>query len=361
MEDLKTLRDLQKLLVYEVMRAEDDIARLKSGLRKAGESQDTATTKQLKYFNNRIEGFRKCVYIWRCFGDAIAFLYLDKFSLKQCFYSTESLNPKQSAGFIRGKLGLQNEISLLESALQHNVPALLVDLTNTIRHGDVCLLGSSDPYLLESKSSKKLNNRSRKQKRSLEKLHAFYDKDKCAGLRGFPELQRIAYKLQEQTYTVLINECIRDSMENGYATRQPEKGLYYVVLAQKAPDIADVLNSLDIRGTIWIFFLNSYKEERAWSPYYPFILSITDHDQLWNFIRDDLFIFVILEVGSLCEIATNEYRKATFDPVDIEFPLRIEMSDGCKVGISHHMLTRIGLEFVSPRWIVLSSLERVDL
>jgi hypothetical protein len=39
------------------------------------------------------------------------------------------------------------------------VPALLVDLTNTIRHGDICLMGESDPCLIEMKASKNLDSR----------------------------------------------------------------------------------------------------------------------------------------------------------------------------------------------------------
>ena len=54
-----------------------------------------------------------------------------------------------------------NELVLLDSALKHNVPALLVDLTNTIRHGDVCLMGESDPYLIEAKASKNLRDQLR--------------------------------------------------------------------------------------------------------------------------------------------------------------------------------------------------------
>ena len=81
---------------------------------------------------------------------------MDKFALKHTLYSTENTNPKQDAGFIAGKEGLSNELAVIDDALEHNVPALLVDLTNTIRHGDICLMGAADPYLIEVKASKKL-------------------------------------------------------------------------------------------------------------------------------------------------------------------------------------------------------------
>src|SRR6266851_2846868 len=197
LQDLATLKELQKLLLREVIRAEKKIRELKTELRSMKGAACSAASVRSVYLKNRIEGFRQCTYIWRCFGDAIAFLYMDKFALKQCFYSTENTNPKQNAGFILGKEGLANELALLDSALEHNVPAVLVDLTNTIRHGDICLMGESDPYLIEVKASKNLNRRGKKQKRSLEKLHTFFETDKCEGLRGFPEARRQVSEIPE--------------------------------------------------------------------------------------------------------------------------------------------------------------------
>ena len=360
-DDLKTLRELQNLLLREIMRVEEKIRELKSELREITGAVDTATVKRAGYLNNRIERFRQCAYVWRCFGDAIAFLYLDRFSLKQCFYSTETPNSKQDAGFILGKDGLANELALLESALEHDVPAILVDLTNTIRHGDVCLLGGPDPYLIEAKLSKKINSRGRRQKRSIEKLRTLYETDKCVRLRGFPELQRRAFKTPEQTHIDVINECIREAMNDGHAIRQPEHGLYYVVATGKGPNLEEILRTLGLKNTVWPFFLNQYKTDRAWAPYSPFILSIDDPDHLWNFICGKLFIFVFVELDALRKIALDEGCKATVDQDNGEYPFHIETPACGRICISSHMLTRIGLEFISPKWIVRSSLERLDL
>jgi len=51
---------------------------------------------------------------------------------------------------------------MLDLAMKHNVPALLADLTNSVRHGDICLMGGSDPYLLEVKALNKLVRQARK-------------------------------------------------------------------------------------------------------------------------------------------------------------------------------------------------------
>jgi len=361
LDDLEVLRELETLLLREVIRSEEKIRQLKSELRKITGVEDTATVKRLEYLNHRIEGFRQCAYVWRCFGDAIAFLYLDRFALKQCFYSTETPHPKQDAGFILGKEGLVNEINLLESALKYSVPAILVDLTNTIRHGDACLLGGPDPYLIEVKSSKKMNSRGKKQKRSLEKLHTFYETDECTDLRGFPKVQRRSNKMPEQTHIHVINGCIREAMNGGHAIRQPEHGLYYLVLTEDGPHLEEALKTLGLKNAVWPFFLNEHKAGRTWAPYFPFILSIDDADHLWNFIRGSLFIFVFVEMDALCKIALDEGCKATVDPNNGEYPLHIETPDGGSINISSHMLTRIGLEFVSPQWIVRTALERLGV
>ena len=76
LEDLETLRDLQELLLREIMRAEEKIRQLKRELRKTTGDETAPNAKRLGYLNRRIEGFRNCAFVWRCFGDAIAFLYL---------------------------------------------------------------------------------------------------------------------------------------------------------------------------------------------------------------------------------------------------------------------------------------------
>lgn len=359
-EDLATLKELQKLLLREVIRTEENIRNLKIELRTATGTTDGAAAKRSSYLENRIEGFRQCAYIWRCFGDAIAFLYMDKFALKHCFYSTENTNVKQDAGFIMGKEGLANELVLLDAALEHNVPALLVDLTNTIRHGDICLMGESDPFLIEVKASKKLDSRGKKQKRSLEKLRTFYETDKVDWLRGFPEVRRQAFEIPERTYVNQINECIAEALKNGYAVRQPERGLHYVVMTRDGPRPRQVLDLLELKVP-WVFFLNQAKSDRTWAPYLPFVLTIEGEDHLWGFIRGNLFIIVLVELDVLCQIALDKGYKTTFDREDKLYPLRVELPgvDG-PAGISEHILARIGMEFASPEWVVQISVEALN-
>src|SRR6266481_3285136 len=80
-EDLATLKEIQKLLLREVVRTEKRIREHKAELKTIKGTADSAAAERSAYLGKRIEGFRQCAYIWRCFGDAIAFLYMDKFAL----------------------------------------------------------------------------------------------------------------------------------------------------------------------------------------------------------------------------------------------------------------------------------------
>jgi hypothetical protein len=200
LDDLGSLKSLQQLLFGETLRAEKKIRELKAELRGIQQTGGQGSAKRSNYLRNRIERVRQVAYVWRCFGDAIAFLYMDKFALKQSFYSTESQNPKQGSGFMLDKFGVPNEIALVEEALAHDIPALLVDLTNTIRHGDVCLMIGPDPHLIEVKTSKNLDNRGKRQKRALEKLRAFFETDNATDLRGFSHVRRVSFEGPGRTY-----------------------------------------------------------------------------------------------------------------------------------------------------------------
>ena len=64
-------------------------------------------------------GWQYVRYNFLCLGDCLAFLYIDRFALKQTFFDVDTVNPKQSGGFISGKVGHAAEMSLLELSLIH--------------------------------------------------------------------------------------------------------------------------------------------------------------------------------------------------------------------------------------------------
>jgi hypothetical protein len=357
LDDLDSLRALQQLLGREIIRTERKGRQLRSELKGVQSNGGSAGQKRAGALKSRLEKVRQVAYVWRCFGDAIAFCYMDKFALKQCFYSSHSTNPKQGSGFLSDKEGLASEIAFVEMALQQNIPAILTDVTNTVRFGDVCLMGESDPYLIEVKSSKKLDRRGKRQQRDLEHLRELFETDKVEMLRGMGPARRVAMEEAEVNYIDQLQLSIAAALKDGHSVTQPEAGLYYVVFAGGATPVSEVMKSLSFKSP-WLFSLNMMKNQQAWSPYLPFTLSIEDHDQLWGFIRGDIFIVVLLDFEQLRTIAIESGTPAWLDLSNENYPLKIEIPGMEKPAqVSSHLLTRIGLEFVSPSWLVQASIE----
>ena len=120
------LLPLQYLLIEEILHAETKIRTAKGRLR------GNTDARQQSRLRRQIEGWRRLAFVWRCFGDAIAFLYLDKFALKQTYYNTENENPKNSPGFLGGKGGLEAELKLLAEAIEHGIPGLASQLRTAL-------------------------------------------------------------------------------------------------------------------------------------------------------------------------------------------------------------------------------------
>jgi len=241
------------------------------------------------------------------------------------------------------------------------VPALLTDLTNTIRYGDVCIMVGADPILIEVKSSRNLDKRGKRQKRELEQLDQLFRTDKAENWRGMGSVRRVEFGGgEEKTYVDQLQLTISTAVQKGYCVAEPEPGLYYVVFAPGAPPVSDVLGTLSFKKP-WFFFLNTMKNEQAWSPYVPFITSIKDRDHLWAFIRGDIFIVVSVDFEELIDIVRKAGGSAELDLENGEYPLRIEVSgmEGGGLMPSSHLLTRIGLEFVSPSWLIETSIRGI--
>lgn len=361
--ELTALKSLQQLLYGEILRTEKKIRFLKGELKGLQRAGGAVAAKRSAYLKRRIEKVRLVAYVWRCFGDAIAFIYLDRFAIKQCYFSTETTRPKSDAGFLSDKEGASTEIATLELVLAKGIPALLVDLTNTLRHGDICLMAESDPKLIEVKTTSGLDRRGRRQRRALDKLHGFFDTDRAEELRGLGDVRRVAYIAPEQSYFDELRKCIAEALINGHAVCEPEEGLQYVAFAagdasiEGSASIDAVLRSLNLNGA-WTFGLNEFKNQRAWSPYLPFTLSITDKDHLWHFIRGEVFLLVFVKSGRLVQIASQNGAAAAFDNEKEEYPLSITFpgSEG-PASVSRAFLGRIGMEFASPQWLLSVSRE----
>ena len=120
-----------------------------------------------------------------------------------------------------------------------------------------------------------------------------------------------------------------------------------------------MLASLELKKP-WGFPLNEFKVEQAWAPYYPFALSIESEAALWEFVRGDLYLMVVVETGVFETIVKEAGYVGEFDLGKENYPLTIKDRDLKEVTrISSHYLTRMALEFVSPKWLIESAIDVV--
>ncbi|MBO6835351.1 MAG: hypothetical protein JJ878_03980 [Alphaproteobacteria bacterium] len=360
-DDVENTLKCQMLLLDEILIAEKQIQRHKTNLNNAklklkntrpNRSVALKLKNKIKWTEQRIDSYQGLLYVWRNFGDGIVFSFLDRFAVKHVFYETENSKAKQDAGFVGGKSGLQSEIILVEDATRHGIPAVLTDLTNSIRHGDVCLLGASDPRLVEVKSTSRLNKRGKRQVESIEKLHSFFDTDQAMGLRGIPKLNRVEHPIAPHYYEAEMNQCIKDAVHEGYSITNPEPGLHYAAIYSGEKNVVEhIFGQIDAQKPT-VFSLNEFKSSRAWAPYYPFTLSIHEHQHLYDFIKGNLFLIVCLDREVVCQAISDMGLDPTFDD-DPYYPLRyVEPSSGFEGHISRHILQRVALEFLSPKWLL---------
>lgn len=311
-------------------------------------------TRKLRGKRKRVDGYIKAqrdqIFIWKSFGDALAFIYLDPFSIKHMFFDTDDYEVKQDAGAITGKKGMQAELQVLNDALDHGVPAILCDLTNTLRFGDVCLLGGSDPYPIEVKTSSRINQRGMRQQTKLEKLHGFFALDAADDFRGF---SGPTSRVSSGTLTYhrdAINKAIGKALDNGYCVVSPENGLSYLVMRTDSYS-NEVLSELDLESPEG-YDLNHFKNGHTWMAYMPFMLSIREPEHVLDFVEGRVYILAFIEgskLAALFESADWEVRYRQDEQYSIQCLNRLT---GAYFGVSCQFIARAAFEFLSFESIV---------
>ncbi|MHC5129233.1 hypothetical protein ACYST8_24650 [Pseudomonas inefficax] len=368
--DLQPLLEFQLYLIKQIIRDEerlrrkkDELADLKRDLRgKTLGKRDSRGLKELiKKRKEAITGNKYLLYLWRCFGDGVAFKFISKWNLKRFLYEADSPEIKQKSGYIHGKDGIEQELALLIDAIKHNVPALLCDLTNVIRHGDVCLLGASDPEVIEIKSSKNRNKRVERQLESITKLKKYLEED-IGDVGGVKGMRRIEVHGEERHHGGSFNKALDLSVDRPYAKLNPEKGVYYIALnTEYEKDFDEVFQGFE---SPIIFMLNQAKTEQRWDNYYPFVLSIKDPINLYRFIAGEVFAVVAINSTTLKEMASAIGYNLEISNFENEAFIFSKPLAGCeepfRAIVSKHFSGRLGFEFMTLEWFFENEKKLLD-
>jgi len=358
-EDIASVRALNRRLIKEIMRDEGHVLRHRARLKelnrelKVGRPSKIAANQIRREINRQelaVNRYTDQIFIWKSIGDALAYAYIDTFSIKHVFFDTETTGVRPDAGFMTGKSGLAREIEILEAVLDHGAPAVLCDVTNILRHGDICLLIGSDPFLIEVKSSPGLNQRGQRQRDRLKQLSDFLLNDGATNFRGLPSVSRRTMSSEPRDCLADINLCIESAWRSGYNMVCPERGLVYLAVYGELPD-EDLFEHLGMRVPI-AFLLNSDKNDCNWAPYLPFINSVRDVERLFDFVAGHLSIIVLVDGAQICDDLTQPGYRVSLIEDDVGAVLLEHLDSGARVIISRQFLGRLGFEFLSPRWFV---------
>lgn len=358
--DLRPLAQIQDYLIKRILNAEAKTTKqqslrksLKSELRKKGATKERSADikKQIAYCDARISGYKFLLYVWRCFGDGIANKYVSKWNLKRLFYEYDSGETKQDSGFLGGKNGGHAEKYLMQDALSHNVPALLCDLTNIIRHGDLCLLGASDPFVIEVKSSANRNKRTERQVTAINAIHEYLEND-VGNIGGFLGVRRQAIPVAEKHHNAAINHVANEAADGRASRISPEQGLFYIgVPTQSDVNYDDLFEGIE---DPLLFMLNQSKTEKLWGNYYPFTLSLLEPETLYAFLSGRIFLLVLISQPSLhirADAARFDLNVVMANNVGFELLNReSSFNNEMPYVVSQHFVSRLAYEFLSLDW-----------
>ncbi|EIK54695.1 hypothetical protein YO5_18057 [Stutzerimonas stutzeri TS44] len=301
---LALVLELQRLLIRQIVRGERRIRRLKRARQRfsALKSRHRLTKDKalavkglVKRIDDLVVEIRHLLFLWRCFGDGIAAVYQSKYGLKHLLYDAD-YNIKQDAGFLSDKAGFRQEYRVCRLGIRMGVPVVMSDLTNMIRHGDVCGLGGADPLPIEMKSSKNRNARTQRQTEQLQVLADFFTNDGAENFRGALNTKRIEIRSPEVTYERELNEYLGRAAVCGFAAFSPEPGLRYIAFSgdcfSAQPELLDAeLSSYANPSSLCV----SLTPDSNWLPAYPFTLSMDAANSVL-FMQEAVHIVVLIDL-----------------------------------------------------------------
>ncbi len=237
--------------------------------------------------NDAVEAERRLINIFRDVWDGLAFTYIDKRNIKPMAF-------KEPAGFLSGKDGLSTELAILRGEFESGGIAILNDLTNCLRYGDVTLIRNHELAIVEAKTGRTLNQRGKRQLEANEKIRENLLMDRIVGLYGFDhEFHRIDLVHPEVSHTRTLQAMIDETIENGACYRHVEPGLHYIV--DSSEDFEGFTRAVEaINGGLYVCMVNELKGHNT--GYYPFTLSIANPNHVYAFYNGEFVLTIVVEL-----------------------------------------------------------------
>ncbi|MDU6981728.1 MAG: hypothetical protein E6361_10320 [Clostridium perfringens] len=287
--------------------------------------------------------YKEAIKRLREIGDSLAFAYFSKYDLKSFCW-------KQSAGFIGGKDGLKNELTKLKSIFDEGGFAILNDITNSLRYGDITVDDNGKPLLLEIKSSSNKNKRIIRQQQDIDHRMEMINNDYLESFLGTDKkFKRVYSNTAEVNYIEELQTLIDKAILNGSIVKEMEEGLVYNI--EYKPKNSDSVRAIvETMKEPKVFFLNEFKNINE--NYTPFPMVIKNNNHLMEFYSGNLLIILFIDL----EIIKRkiEEKGYLFDiNKDKEFIIAFDLNgENISMNISTYHICRIGREFLSLEWFI---------
>jgi hypothetical protein len=295
--------------------------------------------------------YRRLTIVFREIGDCLAFTYLDKYNIKPMAF-------KEPPGFVSGKKGTRLERRCLRRAFAGGYLAILNDLTNCLRYGDLTIPVGGMPKLIELKSGKSSGEREDRQIEKMSRLSEYLTTDRVTDWYHPGVMTRLAFEQEEVNHRNQLNELIAIALQSHSSYRQVEDGLHYLVVAPPPgvePDfhaLSDIAPSF--RNPPVAVIVNQLKQNNV--AYFPFPLSITNPQHTLKFYNGDFLIMIFLDTDFVLSYLQHNGISAQFvDDAEWKLTLRNDSpSDGelHEAKVSEHFMSRLFAEFLSLSWLL---------
>jgi hypothetical protein len=356
--DLALYVEIQEVLIRRIAYIESrmlscrqTIKESKFALAQRLPKEDAVAIKQgMAYATAKIEQYRQLLFVLRSVGDALIFLNLPRWDVKPM------LRP-ESPGFLSGKKGLIAERAVMRAYAKTGAIAILNDLTNNMRRGDITVVVDGRYRIAEVKSGrfdKARVDRQLNEARGVWRYLATGDGE-SKDLPGW-KLARVLHHAVQHDHIAQINQLITDAIHDCQAAAQIEDGLHYIVTGWQTEDVVALLSqSLHQMQHPFSFIVNGARFNNY--GYYPFTLAIRSPDALYAFYAGDIVVSVIVDRAVIIERAARQGVDVRFVN-DEDYPIELEVQNAGRsatsshISVGRHFYGRLAYEFLSLSWFI---------
>lgn len=304
--------------------------------------------------NQQIDQYGDLIYLLRSIGDALAAIYFSGWPLRH-------MSLKEHSGFLSGKEGSRIERRVLRLFNKDNIPAIMCDLTNSLRYGDIVASAGRVPRVFEVKIKRDSGSKGRlhRQRAGMERVNEYFFSDRGVNIFGLEEGARIIrstkHSLAEYRW-LAVREAITTAYQFGCCMRELEPGMRLLACMDSVPSPESLHEMMDGVEKAYVAGLNSIRFDIV--GHTPFALSLFDPNHVLDFYENRLSLVVVIDISRVERtLAQAGYTDVAFPNVDGVFCTanngRDEGdADRQELIIGQHFFHRVTIEFLSLRWFM---------